>query len=198
ISSAQQEDDDDDEERITGVSGSDASEDRATSGQRLPELSKGTKLQMRSASIGNHRTYPPGRFTEASLLTQMEKHHLGTPATRADIIEKLLQTDTVERKLNRLSPTGKGKQLIELVSEELKSPALTAKWEQELELIAKGKGKAAPFMEEIRRQTVRMVQQVKMSSTEYKPHNLTHSKCPECGTALMERKGKRGKSLVCS
>ncbi len=196
--SSVQNEDDDEETRIAGVSGSDASEDRETSIQRLPELMKGHKLQMRSASIGNHRTYPPGRFTEAGLLTQMEKHHLGTPATRADIIEKLLQTDTVERKMNRLSPTGKGKQLIELVSSDLRSPDLTAKWEQELEAIAKGKGKAAPFMDEIRRQTVRMVQQVKMSSTEYKPHNLTHSKCPECGTALMERKGKRGKSLVCS
>ncbi|MFK7694004.1 DNA topoisomerase III [Paenibacillus sp. HJGM_3] len=180
------------------VSGSDAGENRAAVSQRLPELTKGQPLAMRAAGVANHRTQPPGRYTEAALLTRMEQHHLGTPATRADIIEKLLQTDTVERKLNRLTPTGKGKQLIELVADDLRSPDLTARWEQELERIARGQGNAAAFMDDIRKQTVRLVREVKASEQEYKPHNLTHSKCPECGTALMERKGKRGKLLVCS
>jgi DNA topoisomerase-3 len=141
---------------------------------------------------------PPARYTEASLLSKMEKHGLGTPATRADIIEKLLSTETIERTQNRLIPTGKGKQLIELVVDELRSPELTAEWERELERIALGKGDAAKFMAGIREQANRWVNAVKNETKEYKPHNLTHSRCPECGKLLMEVKGKRGKSFVCS
>jgi DNA topoisomerase-3 len=127
----------------------------------------------------------------------MEKHNLGTPATRADIIEKLLSTDTIERQDNRLVPTGKGKQLIELVADDLRTPELTARWERELENIARGKGDPEAFMAEIRKQTIRLVSEVKASEKAYKPHNLTYSRCPECGQRMMEIKGKRGKMLVC-
>src|SRR5690606_30663162 len=105
--------------------------------QALPELKAGQPLQARSARPLAHQTKPPAKYTEASLLSKMEKHGLGTPATRADIIEKLLKTDTIERQQQRLVPTGKGKQLIELVADDLRSTELTAKWEQELERIAK-------------------------------------------------------------
>ncbi len=166
--------------------------------QMLPQLTEGQTVHLKNCLIREHRTEPPARYTEATLLTQMEKHNLGTPATRADIIEKLLQTDTIERVQNRLVPTGKGKQLIELVAEELKSPELTAEWELELERIAKGKGDRRKFMAGIREQTVRLVNEVKHADKTYKPHNVTHSRCPECGKPLLEVKGKRGKSLVCS
>ncbi len=177
--------------------GEDGGRERDAAGQVLPALSPGQSLSLKSCRMQEDRTRPPAHYTEAGLLTQMEKHHLGTPATRADIIEKLLQTDTIERRQNRLVPTGKGKQLIELVSGELRSPELTAEWETELERIAKGAGNRTRFIENIRRQTVEMVKEVKNSSAEYKPHNLTHSRCPECGKAMMEVKGKRGKMLVC-
>src|SRR5690606_26014677 len=135
--------------------------------------------------------------TEASLLSIMEKHGLGTPATRADIIEKLLHTDTIERKIQRLVPTGKGRQLIELVADDLRKVELTANWEKELERIAKGNGDPKTFRAGIRTQTARFVSQVITSDKEYKPHNLTHSKCPDCGKNMMEMKSKRGKMLVC-
>jgi DNA topoisomerase-3 len=165
--------------------------------QRLPELKEGDALIVESAAARSQYTKPPSRYTEASLLSQMEKHNLGTPATRADIIEKLLSTDTIERSGPHLIPTGKGRQLIELVSEELRSPELTAEWERELERIARGTGSTERFLAGIRRKTVELVQEIKQSTAEYKPHNLTGSRCPDCGEFLQEIKGKRGKMLVC-
>lgn len=185
------------------ITGADDSEDEAdaaaheTFNQLLPELTQGQRLKIGRCLIREDRTKPPARFTEATLLTQMEKHHLGTPATRADIIEKLLSTDTIERQGNRLVPTGKGKQLIELVSDELRSPEMTANWERELENIARKKGDSKRFMQEIRELTIRLVQEVKSSNADYKPHNLTHAHCPDCGEPLLEVKTKRGKRLVC-
>jgi DNA topoisomerase III len=167
-------------------------------GRRLPELAQGQVLRMTGCRLQEDRTKPPQRYTEAQLLTLMEKHQLGTPATRADIIEKLLSSDTIDRQNNRLIPTSKGKQLIELVAEELRSPEITAKWEGELERIARGTGNARAFIDGIRKQTEKLVREVKFSEAEYKPHNTTGSKCPECGKTLLEVKGKRGKSLVCS
>jgi len=172
-------------------------EDDHSRAQTLPQLQLGAELKDARCQLEKHATKPPGRYTEAALLSIMEKHGLGTPATRADIIEKLVSTDTIERKMNILQPTGKGAQLIELVVPELRSPELTARWEQELERIAKGTGNMKGFLQGIRSQTVEMVRSVKNSTTEYKPHNLTHSKCPECGKNLQEIKGKRGKMLVC-
>ena len=166
--------------------------------QLLPPLQLGQPLPVKQEKVRELRTMPPARYTEATLLTRMEKHSLGTPATRADIIEKLLGTDTITRTQNKLMPTGKGKQLIELVVTELRSPDLTARWEQELERIAKGKGDPAAFMKSVREQAKKWVSEVIAETKEYKPHNLTHSRCPECEKPLLEINGKRGKSLVCS
>ncbi|MVP00200.1 DNA topoisomerase III [Paenibacillus lutrae] len=173
-------------------------DDRKASQQELPELAAGDRIEAVRCRIGSHRTQPPKRHTEATLLTQMEKHHLGTPATRAEIIEKLVSSDTIERESGALHPTGKGTQLIELVAKELRSPELTAKWEQELEDIARGRGKTETFIGGIREMTKQLVQGVRSNEAEYKPHNLTNSRCPECGERLMERKSKRGKMLVCA
>jgi DNA topoisomerase III len=176
----------------------DGSADESNVQQRLPELAEQQQLPLKQAKELARQTKPPGRYTEAALLTAMEKHKLGTPATRADIIEKLIKTDTIERQGTSLQPTGKGKQLIELASPELRSPELTARWEQELESIAKGQGSMDAFLASIRKQAAQLVSEVKASSTEYKPHNLTHSKCPDCSKLLQEIKGKRGLMLVCS
>lgn len=165
--------------------------------QPLPQLAVGQTLGVKGSRTLDHETKPPARHTEASLLAGMEKRGLGTPATRADIIEKLLSTDTIERQQNRLVPTNKGKQLIELVADDLRSPDLTAEWEQELERIAKGKGDPKSFIARIRSRTASLVAEVKASEKAYKPHNLTHTKCPDCGEKMMETKGKRGKMLVC-
>ncbi|MGG4397916.1 DNA topoisomerase 3 [Paenibacillus thiaminolyticus] len=176
----------------------DDAEEAGRAEQRLPSLTQGQRLQAKRVLTRRGRTKPPARYTEATLLTQMEKYGLGTPATRADIIEKLVSSDTIERQGSSLQPTGKGSQLINLVSEQLRSPELTAQWERELEQIARGSAQTSAFMTDIRTMTEQLVSEVKRSQAEYKPHNLTSSHCPECGSRLMERKGKRGKWLVCS
>ncbi|MFD3261153.1 DNA topoisomerase III [Paenibacillus lentus] len=172
----------------------DASE---TGSASLPELHEGDSVTVNRCRIQSGRTLPPKRYSEAALLTQMEKHGLGTPATRADIIEKLVSSDTIERQGNVLHPTGKGKQLIELAPSDLRSPDLTAKWEAELERIARGQGKPGPFLEGIRGMAQGLVAGVKNSDATYKPHNVSNSHCPDCGTRLLEKKTGRGLMLVC-
>jgi DNA topoisomerase III len=185
----------DDEEDVEDGANS-ARQERA---QLLPSMQEGQRLPLAGVKLKEGQTQPPGRYTEASLLTIMEKHMLGTPATRADIIEKLLQSDTIERMNGgRLQPTGKGKQLLELVVEELRQPELTAKWEAELERIAKGQGDPKAFLAGIRSQTAKWVEEVKRETKDYKPHNLSHARCPECSKPMMEVNSKRGKTLVCT
>lgn len=167
------------------------------SGALLPELKEGDSVTVKRCRIQSGRTMPPKRYSEAALLTQMEKHGLGTPATRADIIEKLVSSDTIERQGNLLHPTGKGKQLIELAPSDLRSPDLTAKWEAELERIARGQGKPGPFLEGIRDMAQGLVAGVKKSDATYKPHNVSNSHCPDCGTRLLEKKTGRGLMLIC-
>ncbi|SLK18772.1 MULTISPECIES: DNA topoisomerase III [unclassified Paenibacillus] len=163
----------------------------------LPDVQQGQSVTVQRCHIKSGRTMPPKRYTEAALLSQMEKHGLGTPATRADIIEKLVSSDTIDRQGNSMHPTGKGKQLIELAAPQLRSPELTARWEAELERIARGQGKPEPFLESIRSMAKELVSTVKGSKAEYKPHNVSNSHCPDCNARLLEKKGKRGKFLVC-
>lgn len=163
----------------------------------LPELHQGQSVTIQRCHIKSGRTMPPKRYTEAALLAQMEKHGLGTPATRADIIEKLVSSDTIDRQGNSLHPTGKGKQLIELAAPQLRTPELTARWEAELERIARGQGKPEPFLQGIRTMARELVSTVKGSQAEYKPHNVSNSHCPDCNARLLEKKGKRGRFLVC-
>lgn len=174
-----------------------SSDEPAAGSVKLPELREGSAVTVGRCMVKSGRTQPPKRYNEASLLTQMEKFGLGTPATRADIIEKLVSSDTIERQGNLLHPTGKGKQLIELVSTQLRTPDLTARWEAELEKIARGQGKPEFFLQGIRSMAQELVTGVKTSGAEYKPHNVSNSNCPECGTRLLEKKSKRGKLLVC-
>jgi len=174
-----------------------SADEPAAGSVKLPELREGAAVTIGRCMVRAGRTQPPKRYNEASLLTQMEKHGLGTPATRADIIEKLVSSDTIERQGNLLHPTGKGKQLIELVSTQLRTPDLTARWEAELEKIARGQGKPELFLQGIRSMAQELVTGVKTSGAEYKPHNVSNSHCPECGTRLLEKKSKRGKLLVC-
>lgn len=182
---------------VDDLSEDDNDGDTDDSSSLLPELHEGDSVKVQRVHVQGGRTLPPKRYTEASLLSQMEKHGLGTPATRADIIEKLINSDTIERQGNLLHPTGKGKQLIELVAPELRTPELTARWEAELEKIARGQGQPEPFLQGIRSMSKDLVTGVKNSSAGYKPHNVSNSHCPQCGTKLLEKKGKRGKMLIC-
>ncbi|USK50880.1 DNA topoisomerase III [Bacillus sp. CMF12] len=174
------------------------SSDEETGKQSLKNISKGQSFTVQTAELSAKLTEPPLRYSEADILTQMEKYSLGTPATRAEIIERLLDTEAIERQNGRLFPTKKGKQLMDLVNEDLKSPELTAKWEQELEKIARGKADPKEFLQNIRKQTRTLVSEIKKSDKSYRAHNLTGSKCPECNSFLKERNTKDGKILVCS
>lgn len=182
--------------------------------QNLPDLKKGDKLKPVSVHLANGKTKPPARYTEATLLTAMEHpgkfiedealreamdntSGLGTPATRADIIEKLFNSFYMERRGKEIHPTSKGIQLVELVPEDLKSPELTALWEQKLTSISRGRAGAPEFVNEIKSYTGKLVSQVVASSETYRHDNLTREKCPECGKYLLEVNGKKGRMLVC-
>ncbi len=164
----------------------------------LGSLKQGEEVSIDSVKSEQKWTEPPLRYSEADILGKMEKFGLGTPATRAEIIERLVATEVVERQNGRFYSTQKGKQLLELVNDDLTSPELTAQWEQKLEDIAKGKANPDKFMEEIKQQTKQFILEIKNSNKAYKIQNLTGSKCPECGSFLKEKNTKNGKVLVCS
>lgn len=154
-------------------------------------------LKVESVKIENKKTNPPSYLNEATLLTEMEKHNLGTVATRADIIEKLFNSFFVEMKNKEIHITSKGRQLLDLAPKDLKSPELTAKWEKTLNDISKGKRKKNEFLNEMKNYSKTIVKEIKNSENKFKHDNLTRNKCPECGKFMLEVNGKRGKMLVC-
>jgi DNA topoisomerase-3 len=184
----------------------------------LPEQSLklqdlGSIKEVKSCNLKRAMTSPPPRYTEASLLTAMENpgkfiedkklrksisgSGLGTPATRAEIIEKLISSFYMERKGKQLVPTSKARQLIELAPESLTSPVLTAQWEEQLNLIARGNGSRKEFMEGIKNSARQMVKDIREDDSEYKPDNVSRKKCPACGKNMLLVQGKKGKMLVC-
>ena len=122
---------------------------------------------------------------------------LGTVATRADIIEKLFSSFLLEKRGTDILLTSKGKQLLELVPEDLKKPELTAQWEMKLSRIARGTLKRSAFMAEIRSYSTDLVSQIKAGEGTYRHENLTGSKCPVCGKRMLLVKGKNSEMLVC-
>lgn len=182
--------------------------------QSLPEVQQGQRLKVASVQVTAGKTPPPPRYTEATLLTAMEHPHtqvedkelrkileqtsgLGTPATRADIIEKLFSAFYIERRGKELVPTSKGMQLVELAPKDLRSAALTAQWEDRLSRIAKGMERDSKFIEEMRAYATKLVAAVKSSDAKYTHDNQTRKACPDCGKFLLLVKGKRGEMLVC-
>lgn len=147
--------------------------------------------------IGKELTAPPAPLTEAGLLGQMEKYNLGTPATRAEIIEKLIRSESMEREQSKLRVTPKGKQLLQLVNSSLVSPDLTTKWEGQLEEIAKGKSRSKEFVREIEKDTKQLVMEIRQSKKTYQDFSITQKKCPECGSLLKEKNTRDGKIYIC-
>lgn len=172
-------------------------EDDSLKDQILPELKKGQSLPVKKLEVTEGKTKPPAHYTEATLLTSMEKGGLGTVATRADIIEKLFNTFYMEKKGNDLLITSKGRQLLELVPSDLKKPELTARWEKELQKISDGRQKEKTFMKEIEQYTNNVMQDIRTSEATFRHDNLTNRKCPRCGKRMLAVNGKNSKLLVC-
>ena len=127
----------------------------------------------------------------------MEKGGLGTVATRADIIDKLFNTFLMEKKDKDIHVTSKGRQLLELVPEDLKKPVLTAEWEKKLLKIAEGRLKKEEFIHDIRDYTKEIVSEIQEGEGKFRHDNLTQTKCPQCGKRMLSVKGKNSRMLVC-
>lgn len=172
--------------------------------EAMPSSLPGLKMKLGDTmTINNVKkdkllTKPKARLTEGELLGLMEKFGLGTVATRGDIIEKIIDNAYVEKQGQSLMVTKTGRQLLDLVPEGLKETALTAKWEKDLESIAKGQLSADKFLQEMTQYAKTTVNAIKLSTKTFKPDNLSHEKCPECGKQLMTISNKNGKRLVCS
>ncbi|MHB8964186.1 MAG: DNA topoisomerase III, partial [Saccharofermentanales bacterium] len=191
------------------------SEERDEKEQTLPDVKQAEVFPVVKVLMGADKTTPPARYTEATLLSAMEHpgkfiendamrvimdgtKGIGTPATRADILEKLFASNCLERRGKTIFPLSKGVQLLELVPPELKSPELTAVWEQKLTAISKGTSKASVFSADIKTYVVKLIGAIKVSSAVYRHDNITRERCPSCDKFLLEINGKKGKMLVCS
>lgn len=164
----------------------------------IPEILVNDVLKIEEVKIKTGKTNPPPYLNEGTLLTEMEKNNLGTVATRADIIEKLFNSFSVEKKNNKeMHITSKGRQLLDLAPEKLKTPDLTAQWEKKLTDISNGKGNKETFIEDIKTYTKEIVKDINKSDSKFKHDNLTKNKCPNCGKFMLEVNGKKGKMLVC-
>jgi len=183
---------------------------------KLPKLNKNEVLENIEFKITEGKTKPPAPFNEATLLTAMENPinfmerkekemvktleetgGLGTVATRADIIEKLFNSFLMEKKGKDIFITSKGKQLLELVPEDLKKPELTAQLEMKLSKIAKGNLKKQVLMDEMIAYTKEIVGEIKESDGNFRHDNLTNTKCTVCGKKMLLVSNKTSKMLVC-
>ena len=181
-------------------------EDKEQEDKKLPELSEGQTFDGVQTKISEHYTTPPKHYTEDSLLSAMERagnedmsddverKGLGTPATRADIIEKLVKDGFVKREKKQMIPTEDGMKLITVLPDVVKSPKLTADWENALTLVAKGEMEREDFMSDIETMVSDLIhtyhevsdEQKKMFAQEQK----ILGKCPNCGGEVV--KGKYG------
>ena len=182
----------------------------------LPELTEEQNFSV-MADISEHFTSPPKAYTEDTLLSAMERagaedmpeeaerKGLGTPATRAAILEKLVQMGFVQRKGKQLVPTKDGINLAVVLPESLTSPTLTAEWENRLTEIAKGNADPDEFMAEIEVQVRQLVKTYSCISADkqnlFQSERVIIGKCPRCGENVYEGKknfycGNRGCQFV--
>ena len=182
---------------------------------KVPSVKEGDVLDV-AVKLTEGKTTAPPPFTEGTLLQAMENPAkyidtgsraqtktlketggLGTVATRADIIDKLFNTHYLEARGKYIHTTSKGRQVLELVPADLRSPILTAEWEDQLADIAAGKLKKADFINEMKKYARTVVNDIKNSDSTFKHDNITGTKCPNCGKLMLEINGKRGRMLVC-
>ena len=181
-----------------------ASDEDAETVRELPELKEGQTFADVAASVTEHFTTPPKPYTEDTLLSAMERagaedmpedaerQGLGTPATRASILEKLVQMGFVERKGKQLLPTKDGHNLVCVLPDVLTSPQLTSEWETKLTAIAKGEADPEGFMvgiEEMTRSLISRYSQISEDAQKlFQAERVVIGKCPRCGEAVYEGK----------
>lgn len=179
-------------------------------GGTLPDFTEGQTFDGAEVSVTEHFTQPPKPYTEDTLLSAMEnagkedipedaeRRGLGTPATRAAIIEKLVSGGFVERKGKNLIPTKAGVNLVTVLPEVLTSPKLTADWEQRLNEVAKGQVSPEDFMDGIEVMAAELVRKYSHISENgqklFQPEKETMGLCPRCGKPVYEDK----KNFACS
>ena len=161
------------------------------------------------------QTTPPSYYTEGTLIYAMENPYdavddekekkilkqtngIGTVATRADILEKLFSNDYLTQDNGKIKTTNKARQLLNLAPKKLKSPSLTAKWEEQLDFIAKNKLDKDKFLKDIKNYTKQFILEIKESSDKFKHDNITYKKCDECESFMLEVESRGVKLLKCS
>ena len=185
-------------------------EDGGDTDASLPMLQEGQIFETVSAGVREGKTSPPKHYTEDSLLAAMEtagaedmpedaeRKGLGTPATRAATLEKLVSTGFVQRKKKQLIPTEKGTNLIAVLPDNIKSPILTAEWESRLKQVERGELSAESFMEGIADMSRALVKEHTAPEERFaslfpdakgKAHEAV-GVCPRCGAPVYE--GKKG------
>ena len=181
--------------------------------QELPSVSVGDKMTVHETEIKEGKTSPPKHYTEDTLLQSMEtagadempdeveRKGLGTPATRAGIIEKLVHKGFLERKGDKktkhLIPTHKGTALVTVMPEQIQSPSMTADWEEKLLLIEKGEYASEDFMDEIKDVIAGLIQNyevIRDSEVLLSKEANAIGKCPVCGSAVEDK----AKAFFCS
>lgn len=184
-------------------------ENEAAVDVQLPELSRGQCLTAEAALLREGATRPPERYTEDSLLSAMqhagaeefaqigdvERTGLGTPATRAGVIEKLVKGGFIERKKRMLFPTEKGMELIKILPDDIKSAKLTAEWEAALKEVERGERMPEDFLKGITEMVSALVESYKNTpaaagSALSASGREAVGQCPRCGRPVYE--GKKG------
>ena len=171
----------------------------------LPAVSEGDVLDAVSASVTEHFTTPPKQYTEDTLLSAMEtagneafdddteKKGLGTPATRAGVIEKLVKSGYAERKGKSIVPTKDGLNLVCVLPEQITSPAMTAEWENTLMQIERGQADGDKFLAGIVDMTASLVKAYPFLSdaeaNRFDSGKEVIGKCPRCGSPVYVGKG---------
>ncbi|MGN0907739.1 MAG: DNA topoisomerase 3 [Bullifex sp.] len=167
----------------------------------LLRMKEGDEVKAEGITVKENTTTPPERYTDATLLSAMEhagrfvedreiKGHLsnglGTPATRADIIEKLVQNSYVVRDGKYFVPTAKGREVVRLAPKVLQSAELTGIWEGRLDAISRGLESQEVFIKDIKQMASGLVDEVRNSSLVFDPHFPDGKKCPHCGGEMMK------------
>lgn len=183
----------------------DITEDEKENHKELPEVNVGDCFQNVKSKATEHDTQPQKHYTEGTLLAAMEtagadeileeveRKGLGTTATRSGIIENLVQKEYIYRKGKQILPTERAEYLIGIIPDELKSPSMTAEWENTLSLIAQGKASAEKFFNDITSFEKDIVAKYKIQSISDNPFGGTTNSFGECPFCSKEvRKGKYG------